>query len=522
MYKKTVLFLIFFYCIPFPGFSADELQIAAWQPHNFEFKSLSGVSNPFTVELSAYFEGPGGARLTVPGFYDGDGRWKVRFSAPKAGKWALVTHSGLPDLDGRKLRFIVTANKDKNVHGNLVVDPEHPHHFLYQDGTHWFPVGYECNWLWALDEGDDKLPVVNAFLDKLTSYGFNFVLLNTYCYDTSWRPGKLTADDYGPSTLYPWEGTNYKPDFGHFNIAYWQHFDRVVQALYQHGMAVHLYLKVYNKKVSWPANNSPEDDRYYRWIIARYAAYPNMIWDLAKEANYEKSVAYKVGRLKFIHGLDPYHRLLTVHTDVQAYDSGAYNNLVDFRSHQEQSDHLHATALKQLTQNSWPVFNVESGYEYGPKGADDKTYAHAESPEEVAMRIWQIQVAGCYNAYYYTYTAWDVLRPGETPPGYQYLRNFKDFFIRTKYWELKTADSLVSDGYCLADPEKEYIVFQDKASPFTIDLTSIKAPLKAQWYHPFTGQYEDGGMVKKGVAHLESPATFGNGPVVLHLTISSN
>jgi len=517
MNKKIALLLLCCCIIPVTVFSQNDLQITTWQPHDFEFKSPSSVSNPFALEFSADFTGPDGRHLTVPGFYDGNGIWKVRFSATKAGKWMLVTNAGLPDLDGRKTQFIVTANKNKTLHGGLAVDPNNPHHFIYQDGTHWFPVGYECNWLWALDEDDDKLPNVNSFLDKLSSYGFNFILVNTYCYDTTWRPGKSSADDYGPSALYPWEGTNDKPDFSRFNITYWRHFDRVVAALSEHGMVAHLYLKVYNKKVNWPQNNSPEDDRYYQWIVARYAAYPNIIWDLAKEANYEKSVVYKVGRLKFIRGLDPYHHLLTIHTDIQTYDSGAYDGLVDFRSHQEQSDHLHATGLKQLAQNNWPVFNVESGYEYGPKGADDKTYAHAESPEEVALRIWQIQMAGCYNAYYYTYTAWDIVRPADTPPGYRYIKYFNDFFTVTRYWLLKPADSLVSVGYCLENPAKEYVVFQDKASTFTLDLTKIEIPMKATWYHPYTGEYEDAGIVKKGIIALTPPASFGNGPVVLHM-----
>jgi hypothetical protein len=518
MNQKTVLLMLYCCMVPIMAFSGNK-QMPASQPLDLEFKSMATVSNPFAIEFWADFTGPGGIRLTLPGFYDGNGLWKVRFSTAKAGIWTLVTHASLPDLDGRKLEFRVTANANKIQHGGLRVDTDHPHHFVYEDGTHWFPAGYECNWLWALDETDDQLPTVNSFLDKLSSFGFNLILVNAYCYDTNWRPGKSAPDDYGPSALYPWEGTNDKPDFSRFDVAYWQHFDKIVQVLYEHGMSVHLYLKVYNKKVNWPQNNSPEDDRYYRWVIARYAAYPNMIWDLAKEANYERSVAYKVGRLKFIRGLDPYHHLLTVHTDVQTYDGGAYDQLVDFRSHQEQSDHLHTTALKQLAQNHWPVFNVESGYEQGPKGPDDKTYAHAESPKEVALRIWQIQMAGCYNAYYYTYTAWDVIRTADTPPGYLYLKYFRDFFARTKYWELKSADSLVNAGYCLSNAGKEYVVFQNKASPFSLDLSSIKTPLKARWYHPYTGAFEDGGIVKRGTVRFTPPATSGNGPVVLHLQV---
>ena len=199
-------------------------------------------------------------------------------------------------------------------------------------------MGYECDWLWALDSRDPDLPTVNAFLDKISSYGFNFILLNAFAYDTSWRKGRTGEDDYGPPPLFAWEGTNEQPDHSRFNLAYWRHYDRVLEALRRRGIWAHIFLRVYNKQVNWPANDSADDDLYYRWLLARYAAYPNVTWDLAKEAQYEKDMEYKVGRLRYIRANDPYHRLLTVHDDHANYDRGAYNDLVDYRSDQQHSD----------------------------------------------------------------------------------------------------------------------------------------------------------------------------------------
>jgi hypothetical protein len=36
------------------------------------------------------------------------------------------------------------------LHGGLIVDPLHPHHFIWQDGTRYFLMGYECDFLWIL------------------------------------------------------------------------------------------------------------------------------------------------------------------------------------------------------------------------------------------------------------------------------------------------------------------------------------------------------------------------------------
>jgi hypothetical protein len=487
------------------------------KPIDLIFKSNATPVNPFSVQFSADITGPKGIKLTLHGFYDGHNTWKIRFYPLENGKWSFLTHADLRDLDNQE-RILNYYSKLKNSkdHGRLMIDPKNTRHFIYGDGTKWFPLGYECDWLWALDTNDPKLPTINTFLDKIAGCGFNMVLLNAYAYDTDFSPGKTADDDYGPATQCAWEGTNQHPDFDHFNLAYWQHYDRVIDALYQRGIVAHIYLKVYNKKVNWPQNESPEDDLYFRWIIARYAAYPNIIWDLAKEANNEKSVPYKTARLQFIRREDPYQNLLTVHTDIGTYNKGAYNGLVDFRTDQYQ-DNVHEVMLKNLTRNPWPIMNVESGYEYGPKGPKDKTYSSAQSPEEVARRIWIIQMAGGYNAYYYTYTGWDVIRPADTPPGYAYLKNFHDFFNTTNYWMMTSNDSLVNKGYCLVNPGKEYVVFQNDATPFTLTIAGLKRPLKAVWLQPYTGKYIKAGPLKNGMITLTPPTEFGAGPVVLHV-----
>ncbi len=500
-----------------PDAHGAEMPVPRWEPHDFTFASSTMPENPFRVILNAEVTGPTGARFTVPGFFDGHATWKVRVSVPAEGAWAFVTHSDLADLDGRRGSWVCVANPSPAIHGGMCVDTAQPHQFVFEDGTRFLPVGYECDWLWALDANDPALRTINPFLDKLTASGFNFVILNAYAYDTSWRRGRTGADDFGPPPLDAWAGTNDQPDLSRFNLAYWQHYDRVIEALYRRGIWAHVLMKVYNKQVRWPANGSPEDDQYYRWLIARYAAYPNITWDLAKEANYEKDLAAKQARLRFIRANDPYHRLLTVHDDRANYDHGAYDGLIDYRSDQQ---HLQwrEIMLAHLAQYQWPVINTEFGYEQGPLGPKDKTYSVAQSPEEVACRAWEIYVAGGFGAYYYTYTAWDVVRPQDTPPGYAYFKNLRDFFEHTYYWRMTPHDDLSSVGSCLAEPGHEYVVFLGSAKPFTLKVEGAAQPLAAEWFQPFTGQWRSAGRLANGKAELNPPAEWTAGPVALHVT----
>jgi hypothetical protein len=499
---------------------AAPVQVPRWQPQDFVFHVEQTPERPFQVSFSAEVTGPAGAKLAVPGFYDGAGTWKVRVAPTAEGDWMLTTRSAVTALDNRQTAFVCVSNPLPAVHGGLRVDPKDPRHFVFEDGTRLFLMGYECDWLWALDATDPELKVVNRFLDKLAASGFNYVLLNAYAHDTTWRKGKTANDDYGPPPLYAWEGSNDQPDHSQFNLTYWRHYDRIIDALYRRGMIAHIMIKVYNKMVRWPAPGSAEDDLFFRWLSARYAAYPNVHWDFSKESNNEKDLSYKLGRMRFLRDHDPYHRPITTHTDTQTFNAGAYNSVLDYRSDQTHSK-WHATLLEHQKQHLWPVLNVEFGYEHGPQGPKDATYGVVQPPEEVCRRAWEVYMAGGYGAYYYTYTAWDVIRPDDTPPGYAYFKHLRDFFETTEFWTLAPSDELVSAGYCLALCGKEYVVFQNRAQAFSLRLEGLPGSVQAKWFNPFTGEYRDAGTPANGTTQWTPPDTWGAGPVALHVVVGA-
>ncbi|MDA1276159.1 MAG: DUF4038 domain-containing protein [Verrucomicrobia bacterium] len=495
------------------------VDVPRWQPHDFDFTAKAKVENPFMVPFSATAKGPGGVELQVPGFFDGSGTWKIRVAPTVEGAWSLVTKSDVKELDGKTAAFSCVTNPNPNVHGVLRVDKASPHHFVFDDGTRFFLQGYEYDWLWALDMGKTRVPTVKQSLDLLVEQGFNYVILNSYAHDTGWRKGKNSDDDFGPPALYAWEGNNETPDHSRMNISYWQHYDRVMAALAERGIQAHMLMKVYNKAVKWPGRASDDEKLFFTWLVARYAAYPNVIWDFSKEAHNEKDLDYKQGLLKFVRATDPYRHLTTVHDDDKVNDAGAYDELNDFRADQQHAN-WHNVILRQRARKAWPVVNVEFGYEHGPGGLDDKTYGKTQSPEEVLRRAWEIQMAGGYTAYYYTYTAWDVVRPLDNPPGYALYKHFGEFWRGTEYWRLEPSDKLVSNGWCLANPGLEYVSFQNTAQPFTLEIAGAKSPLKAAWFNPHTGEHTAVGLLNNGTANLTPPADWGKAPIVLHVRVS--
>jgi hypothetical protein len=255
---------------------------------------------------------------------------------------------------------------------------------------------------------------------------------------------------------------------------------------------------------------------FSRWVVARYAAYPNVIWDFSKEAHNEKDLAYKLGRLRFVRENDPYRRLLTVHDDDANNDAGVFDTLTDFRTDQQHSK-FRDKILAQRQRRAWPVANVEFGYEQGPGGPEDKTYRITQTPEELVRRAWEVSLAGGYTAYYYTYTAWDVLRPEHTPPGYTYFKHLREFFESTRYWELAPQDNVASAGWTLANPGREYVVFLPEAKPLTLTLPDAPAVMGGEWFHPLTGQRLAAEPFKGGQQEVRPPESWNGGMAVLHL-----
>jgi len=466
-----------------------------YHPTDLRFGAEGVAGNPFQADFSAEFLGPQGKTLKVVGFYDGGTTWVIRFAPPLAGTWTYRTASSLPLLNGKTGKVEAAANSSPIVHGRLRVDSQHPYHFIFEDGTRFFLLGFECDWLWALDAKDPQLPNLRRFVDLLAERGFNSIVMNIYAHDCSWSSGTQNAWDVGPPTIYPWEGSNDKPDFSRMNLAFWQHYDRVADYLFQKGINAHIMLRVYNKMVRWPANGSPEDDLYYRYIAARYGAYPNVTWDFSKEAHNEKDVKYKLDVIAKIRKWDGYGNLVTVHDDDGLYNNGTYD-ILDFRSDQQHSK-WGEIILAQRAMRKWPVHNIEYGYERSVENL--ATYRVMQDWQEVLRRTWEIYCAGGYCTYYYSNTAWDLIKWDPEPPGWKCYRILRDFFATTRWWGAEPHQDLVLKGraWCLADPGREYIVFVDKGGAVTIRLVAEKKYTVTRM-DPWTGEKTPVGDVEGG------------------------
>lgn len=461
-----------------------------YQPIDIIVSGASSVENPFFAELKGVFSGPGG-RYQIPGFCDGDGVWKVRFSPTALGEWTYALSSPHIKLSSSGGKVTCTPNGNSNVHGGLVIDHDNPYHFFYEDGTPYFMFAYEADWLWALGLADPSQGQLRSLLAQIKQYGFNQVIVQLYANYATWcrRKDGSMADDYGPPAQCLWQGTHERPDHLHMNIAYWRNYDQMMQILLDEGITAHMFIKVYNKNVIWPERYSDGDDLLFKYLTARYQAFPNIIWDYSKETYYELDKEYVASRMALIRANDAYRRLSTVHDDRRYYAVPEHAGLVDFVTLQQHGEFYHS-ALYERSLRRWPVFNSEFGYESGPGGLDDYFAWGNNTVEEFVDRAWQIAMAGAYIGYYYNYTAWNIIDWSHIPPGYKLFRILHDFFTSLRWWEFAPRRDLVRNDrtLCLTRGDEEFVLYCGAGRAAELPIEVMPRQFTAAWLNTFSGK----------------------------------
>lgn len=455
------------------------IQSAQWEVNDLVYHVKKKVDDPHGKEIYAIVSGAEGTQK-IPLFYNGEKEWVFRYSSSTLGNKSFILQSDVPELDGKKGKFTITENKKKDRHGGVVLNKENPQHLFYEDGTHYFNLAFECDWLFALDYDQSEITKTRHLLSLVNQNGFNQIVMNVYSYDVSWpKDEKLLLHpehEYGGrEDIFPFLGSNSNPDFSTLNFDFFNHFDRVISEMHDKEIVSHLMIYVWNKLVAWPEMNSKADNMYYDYVIKRYQAFPNMIWDVSKEAlHYTRATKeYISERIERTRSIDSYNRLVSVH------DYGFCRNhpdQVDFISMQNWKHTLYQLMLdarKDFPKK--PIFNIEhGGYEESPYVVFPGAYVNAEA---CLRRNYMCLFAGGYTTYYWQGTSWNAVihNPFEQPddiskPHFEYFSHMRKLFDEVHFENCVPMIRYNSSGYNLTN-KKDGIVL-------------MYAPRENQWVGP--------------------------------------
>jgi len=473
------------------------VQAQRWEVVDIPFEMRGPLpKDPFSVDFSASFTAPDGKTLKVPGFYNGGKQYLIRFSGNEAGVWRYRTSSPVASLNGQAGTVRVDGRAANR--GPVVIDPAHPKRFRHASGAGHMLLAFELDWLFALDyHNDSALPKTQRIIDQVTANGFNHVVMNVYAYDVEWEKdaGLDPRHEYGgDESMFPFGGSNSKPDYSTLNVDFFKKLDRVIALLADRDVTAHLMIYVWNKKVSWPELGSADDNRYFDHVIARYAAYPNIHWDISKEALFygKTNADYIVDRINRARRIDPFGRLVTVH---DAEIAKRHADVIDYASIQNWTPDI-APYIRNFTKSmEKPVLMIENGcYEYTNYTVFRGNFEKAETCLD---RTYRTIFSGAYGSHYWQSAAWNAViddvasMPEGQRPKLEYFRHMSRIFDGSKYSELVPLDgNACSGGYILTDNKMYFRIYVPAEGPGVgcSRLGEFEAGYKETWMNTLTGE----------------------------------
>ncbi|EJL58572.1 hypothetical protein PMI09_00283 [Rhizobium sp. CF122] len=280
--------------------------VEKWGVFEASFQGPSNGNPYIDVAFDAIFTHKS-REVRVPGFYDGNGTYRVRFMPDVEGEWSFRTRSKTAALDGKTGALIATTPSSAN-HGPVRV--RNKFHFAYADGTPFFSFGTTC-YAWT----HQPLEMQQQTLETLKKTKFNKIRMGVFPKD---YPYNVNEPLYACFE----KGADGKEDFDRPNPVLFQHFDSRVAALCELGIEADIIIFHPYDRWGYADMSAEQDYRYVAYLAARLSAYRNVWWSLANEYDFLIDTKPMEQWDRYFHILeenDPYQHLRSIHNgDVTA------------------------------------------------------------------------------------------------------------------------------------------------------------------------------------------------------------
>ncbi len=359
------------------------------------------AGNPFVdYTVSGTFT-CGKEQVTVPGFYDGNSVYKVRFMPSFEGEYTFLVQGSFSEKKYEGTFTSVPENQGN--HGPVRV---RGYHFEYEDGTPYFPLGTTC-YVWELQAQALQLETLKTlgegYFNKIRfcvlpkHYLYNLHEPVSYPYEG--KPcnfkGDATENFYQLMSVQPGNDWN----FTRFNPFHFQHVEKSIAALGKLGIEADLILFHPYDRWGFSLMTPQQDALYLRYVLARFSAYRNVWWSLANEYDLlrSKTVQDWERLAGIVVELDPYHHPRSIHNCMPMYD---YTRpWITHCSIQRQDVYKCAEYTGDFrTRFGKPVVLDEIAYE----GDIDQGWGNI-SGQELVRRFWETAMRGGYATHGETY-----------------------------------------------------------------------------------------------------------------------
>lgn len=492
------------------------------------------AGNPFVeAEVAGEFAREGATPTTVDGFCDSaDGVvFRIRFMPSEPGKHTYSVHYKRAGEEQRHSgSFTARAGKRK---GLVRVDKQHPAHFVWEGtGEHFFYNSTTAYWLLGFQDE----AVIRDSIDRLARLKVNRIRTALSGRTTSgmrWKEPMIVSDEDFQYRLEPWPATrpqdiqNPGYDVTRFNLAHFRKAERMLAHARKRDLQVSLIfaLDVADKGVDpfgGKANaGNADEDRYYRYCVARFAAFANVWWDLINEWNLCRTEAWVTRMGPLVKQWDPYDHVASVHgTRIFPFASQPWVDYVMFQSWDEHGAYdfmLKARQTQIAAGRPLPIINEEYGYEdHYPFPWGEKRIWPARIAESRVRFAWEMTMAGGYQttgerANIARMGGWITGRGNDEMTMLEGYARLRAFFEKFPWWKLEPHPDLVSGeskalpvaesgktiaaALCLAQPGGRYVIYLRQGGTATMKLAP--GTYSVRRFNPRTVEYKSLGAASE-------------------------
>jgi len=534
---RSFLIIPLFFLI-FPMARSQSITIYEWEIFEQSYTSKKELPNPYVDGLienekpyfSAVFTGISGEAegnsYQVPGFWDGNNIWRIRFAPPFPGKWQYITESVDQGLNRKKGDlFVQEWTEDEKIdnptrRGIIQVADKgtrQGRYFIYFDGTPFLWIG-DTWWNWTKEEiaFESFKKLVDTRSIQQFSVGQLFFAGN------GWGKSSSLLD----------------ASYQHPEIEHIQKIEKMIQYANEKGITVWIHAWWSRDKIDETIGEE-NMKRWWRYVVHRLQAY-NVIWVLAGEYNMHNyggldiNFWNKLGNM--IKSEDPYDRIVSVHPTPPGWAGGAdapqwstaeaihSQDWLDYNQSQPGHGRWRNELIPEIVIDAYqrnpakPIVVTEPWYEFiegNPtdmdirfgawsailNGAAGHSYAgghvwRAHLPESPSgVGVWPMDTSFDINTLYYK--------------GAKSLSYLSSYLQKITWWQLEPHPEYVIENpspHCSAIPGNVYLAYLRYGGTVKIDLTAGRdQTFQYEWIDLVNQKKAKEGEIKGGKIVSMSP-----------------
>lgn len=483
----TLPILALCFSVGLAGAPSQTAAITVGQWNRFELAIINEhrYADPYRdVTLEVTYTTPLGDQINFWGFYDEEQTWKIRFMPHLLGSWRYearfsdgstraggsfrVVHSDLPGM--------IQANRANPIWFAGDAGP-----FLIR-GLHVGDRFFAANW------PDEKR---RAFLDWAQQQGYNTLSIASHYLN---RDVERRGRSWDTPALWPLEAAEYRK------------LEKILDELARRRMVAYPFAGFFGRDSNYPREPS-DQEIYIRYTLARLGPYWNVLFNVAgPEPNVGQGwmAPQEVERLgRMIRRLDVFAHPVSVHN---------------------------RTGEDPYRDSDWTTFGTLQGPKTTDRTGLSRTLLsnhHPAKPLLAQETLWSgnqyhiRQTKGGYsdddirkNAYVIHMSAAALIfgdMRGDSSSGFSgsmepadrnqlrhdIIRRVWDFFESVPYSDMSPRQDLVTAGYCLANPGREYLVYLESRGE--VDVALENGPYTVRWINAQdTSDQRDRGVTSNG------------------------